>query len=202
MGPAKLAPPSQVPDDHELAGVRSALGSEVRKLRKAKGMSGRALAKEAGITAGFVSQMEQGQVMPSVATLLKVCSALEVAIGELFEVSPGSQQIVKASERPNFSYPEHDFIDELVSADPKGKLQVLFSRIMAGGGSGPELYTHGAETEFVIVLKGALELFLRDNTYSLAEGDACTFAGDIPHGYRNEGAEATEVIWVVTPATY
>lgn len=202
MGPARLEPQAEDTDGREMAEVRNALGAEVRRLRKAVGMSGRALAKEAGITAGFVSQMEQGQVMPSVGTLLRICSVLEVGIGELFEASPGNKQIVRASERPNYSYPEHDFIDELVSADPKGKLQVLHSRIMPGGGSGPDLYTHGAETEFVLVLEGDLDLFLDDNTYRLEQGDAATFSGDIPHGYKNEGHIPVQVIWVVTPATY
>ena len=202
MGPARVEPHVQSPDDQSLASVKAALGAEVRRLRKSKGMSGRRLAEDAGITPGFVSQMEQGQVMPSVGTLLKICSVLEVGIGALFEASPGVEQMVRASRRPSFSYPEHDFVDELLSADPKGKLQVLFSRIMPGGGSGPDLYSHGAETEFVLVLKGSLQVFLGENTYTLEEGDALTFSGDILHGYKNERDEIVEVIWVVTPATY
>jgi quercetin dioxygenase-like cupin family protein len=45
-------------------------------------------------------------------------------------------------------------------------------------------------------------VFLGENTYTLEEGDALTFSGDILHGYKNERDEIVEVIWVVTPATY
>ncbi len=190
------------PTDDDLSAIRAALGREVRRRRLAAGLNGRQLAEQAGITPGFVSQMEKGQAMPSVATLLAISSALDVSIGELFEASQSAERIVRADARPAYQFPDLGFVDEHVSADPKGRLQVLVSRIAPGGGSGPELYTHGAETEFILVLRGRLELYLDDTTHVLEQGDAATFSGDTAHGYANVDDEEVEVIWVMTPATY
>ena len=197
-----LIPPRDESGDEALGGIRRDVGAEVRRLRKRRGMSGRALATTVGITPGYVSQMEQGQVMPSVAILLKVCSVFDVGMGDLFDPRRRSRSLIKARERPSYRYPDHSFIDEHLSADVKGKLQVLASTIMPGGGSGEELYAHGADTEFVLVLKGALTLRLAGEVYNLDEGDAMTFSGDIPHGYINQTNQPCEVIWVITPASY
>lgn len=188
--------------EDEFAAVREGLGREVRRLRKKARLNGRQLAEQAGITPGFVSQLEQGQATPSVATLLKISFVLGVSIGELFEATQSVDPVVRAAERPTYPFPDAGFTDERVSTDPTGQLQVLTSTISAGGGSGVDLYTHGARVEFVLVVEGNLELHLGDDTHLLNEGDAATFSGDTPHGYRNPGPGDTQVVWVMTPATY
>ena len=188
------------PDD--FTEIRIALGQEVRRLREEKQLKGRELAELAAITPSFVSQLEQGQAMPSVATLLKISAVLGVGIGELFEAPHSVDPVVRADERPTFTFPDTGFTDQRVSADPTGELQVLRSIILPNGGSGQDLYTHGARVEFVMVIRGTLELYLDDQTYVLHDGDAATFAGDVRHGYHNPSLQDTEVVWVITPSTY
>lgn len=60
------------------------LGERLRAARNALGLSVRALARELGVSASFVSQLENGKARPSVATLYTMSSALGVSIDELF----------------------------------------------------------------------------------------------------------------------
>ena len=182
--------------------VRANLGSTVRTLRKERKLTVRALAASTGVTSGFISQLEHGRVMPSVATLVKLADVLDAHVGDLFNVRLPRTRIVRHDSRPRFEYPDLGVLDEIVSADPNEKLEVLLGYIKSSGGSGDELYTHGAESEFVMVLSGELELLLGDERHLLAKGDAITFSGDIPHGYVNRGSETVEVVWVMTPASY
>ena len=60
------------------------VGVGVRSHRTAKGLSLRQLARELGVSASFISQLENGKSQPSVATLVAICNALAVTFDELF----------------------------------------------------------------------------------------------------------------------
>jgi len=60
------------------------LGARLRTARQKSGMTLRALARELGVSASFVSQLENGKSQPSVATLYSIAQLLDVSIDELF----------------------------------------------------------------------------------------------------------------------
>jgi transcriptional regulator with XRE-family HTH domain/quercetin dioxygenase-like cupin family protein len=61
------------------------LGLRLRQARQRSGLSLRALARELGVSASFVSQLENGKSQPSVATLFSLAQLLGVSIDELFD---------------------------------------------------------------------------------------------------------------------
>jgi transcriptional regulator with XRE-family HTH domain len=57
------------------------------------------LARQAGVSASALSQIESGQVSPSIATLEKICAALELPITILFdEPVNGSDPLVMPAQ--------------------------------------------------------------------------------------------------------
>lgn len=70
------------------------LGSRLRQARQKSGLSLRALARQLGVSASFVSQLENGKSQPSVATLYSLAQLLDVSIDELFApgASPADQK--------------------------------------------------------------------------------------------------------------
>lgn len=60
------------------------LGLRLREARVARGLSVRAFAKEIGVSASFVSQVENAKARPSVATLYSICSTLGLSLDTLF----------------------------------------------------------------------------------------------------------------------
>ena len=60
------------------------VGGRIRLQRMSRGLSVRALAQNAGITAGALSQIENGRNSPTVTTLKKVLGALGLTLGEFF----------------------------------------------------------------------------------------------------------------------
>ena len=60
------------------------LGERLKDLRVTAGLSLRELARQAGVSPSFVSQIENGKAQPSVATLYRFSQLLGVSIDELF----------------------------------------------------------------------------------------------------------------------
>ncbi|MDH6212818.1 helix-turn-helix domain-containing protein [Streptomyces pseudovenezuelae] len=61
------------------------MGARIRRARQAKGMGLRALAREIGVSASLVSQIETGKSQPSVSTLYAITTALGISIESLFD---------------------------------------------------------------------------------------------------------------------
>lgn len=64
----------------------SNLGGRLRHVRLASGRSLREVARQLGVSASFVSQIENGKSQPSVATLYSLAQLLDVSVDELFAV--------------------------------------------------------------------------------------------------------------------
>jgi transcriptional regulator with XRE-family HTH domain/quercetin dioxygenase-like cupin family protein len=60
------------------------LGDRIRAERLRKGVSLRGLARDVGVSASMISQIETGKSRPSVSTLYAITSALEMSIEEVF----------------------------------------------------------------------------------------------------------------------
>jgi transcriptional regulator with XRE-family HTH domain len=73
------------------------IGEILKRLREHYGMSLRTLASRAGFSASFLSQLENGQVSPSIASLDRIAGELGVTLATLFEAS---QAPVAAVVRP------------------------------------------------------------------------------------------------------
>ncbi|MEU3337020.1 helix-turn-helix domain-containing protein [Streptomyces sp. NPDC002144] len=61
------------------------VGARIRQARLAKGVSLRALAREIGVSASLVSQIETGKSQPSVSTLYAITTALSISVEALFD---------------------------------------------------------------------------------------------------------------------
>lgn len=60
------------------------VGARLRQARQRSGLSLREVARQLGVSASFVSQLENGKSQPSVATLYSLAQLLDVSIDELF----------------------------------------------------------------------------------------------------------------------
>lgn len=201
--PARFEPArSEGPTGQELA---QTISRQIRSLRKARGMTLMELASRTGLSIGYVSQIERNLSSPSVVALHAISSALGVNIGSFFsggEVAPPDECafIVRADRRHRVSYAS-GIVDQLLSPNLEGQLELLMSRFQPGATSGEKPYTHQGE-EAGIVIAGQFELWVDDKHFMLGEGDSFTFPSTLPHRYRNPGGVETVVIWAITPPSY
>ncbi|MEO1179112.1 MAG: XRE family transcriptional regulator [Pseudomonadota bacterium] len=181
------------------------LGGRLRELRKARAMTLQALADKAGLSVGFLSQLERNQASPSVRALNALAQALDVSIHWFFpdpeeEQDPDADIIVRSGRRRAIRF-DTGIKDELLCPTLTGQLEMLLCTLQPGASSDDELYSHKGE-EAGYVASGTLELTVEEKTYYLAAGDSFHFNSNRPHRYRNPGSEVTTVIWAMTPPHY
>jgi transcriptional regulator with XRE-family HTH domain len=187
-------------EDAQLTAGR--LGRRIREIRKSMNMTARALAQACEITPGFVSQMENGTVLPSIPTLLRLAAELRVRPSELLQPDAPSTQLVRVPDRRVYEYPDRGFREAIISSDEANLFEVAWAVIEPGGGTGPELFTHGSTSECVVAVRGQIDIHVGDDTFVLKPGDCVTFSGASVHGCVNRGDEPAELYWVTAPAVY
>lgn len=179
-------------------------GSEVRALRKARGLSLNALASEAGLSVGYLSQIERGISHPSLKALGAIARALGVTVGWFFSggnAGPAEEKgfVVRKQNRRRIIFRE-GFVDYLLSPNLEGELEFILTHFSPGASTG-EQYSHRGE-EGGMVLEGRLEITVGDQSFVLEAGDSFNFASTKPHRYRNVYDGETVVVYGITPPTY
>ncbi len=153
-----------------------------------------ALAAAAGLDKGFLSRLERGAKQPSVETVLRLSTALEVPVGRLFgeQTTEDTVRISRAAGR-NRSKQDGGYSFELLT--PKGGLMegFLFEAGSEFVGSGQQ---HDGE-EMFFVLSGTVEMRTPDRSYVLETGDCAYFPGHLAHSMRCIGATPAKAIIAV-----
>ncbi len=61
------------------------LGLNLKKIRTKKGISQGDIAKELGVSRGFISTIENGKTNPTLATIAKMAKAVGVSVNDLLK---------------------------------------------------------------------------------------------------------------------
>ncbi len=182
--------------------MTQSLGQTIRDRREKRGQSLKQIAEATGLTQSFLSQVETERTSPSVASLRKIADALDTSIGSFFAGGTPNGRLVRKAARAVLVHPKFRWRDSLLTPSLTGKLQVIWTEIEPGGGSGDEPYRHNSDEECVVIVRGKLHFWVGDEHYLLNAGDALTFESRTPHKNRNPGPGRTEVLWVITPPSY
>lgn len=176
------------------------VGPRIKTIRLARRMTIEALADASGLTKSFLSKVERGRSTPSVAALLRIAAALEIPLANLFE-NNATRHLLRAGDYPRIEFGGKGLAEFLLTPHAEQRVQVLLSRISAGGGSGAEPYQLPGEVEFLHVIEGVLEIRFSDGPITLGAGDSLTFE---PSTHRSfgvpDGGPNTTVLWVIAPA--
>jgi transcriptional regulator with XRE-family HTH domain len=177
------------------------VGARIRSLRRERGLTIEQLALATGLTKGFISQLERDRTAPSLSSIARICDALGIRLGAIFEREP-APALVRRHERTIVDnlFPTQS---HLLSSRDERRFQAIESEVAPGAGAGEELYSLPGEMEFVYVLEGRLELKVSDEVHVLEEGDALTYQLSKPHTWRNPSdSQSLRVLWVAVPNPY
>jgi transcriptional regulator with XRE-family HTH domain len=178
------------------------IGPRLRARRLERGLTISEVAAEAGLTAGFISQLERDLTSASLSSLYRICAVLGIRVGNLIDDVP-SGRLIRREEQARRSLAMGNAEHLLLSSRDERRFHVTESHIPPGGSAGEELYTLPADVERVYILSGSLELRVRDETHLLDEGDTLTYSPRDPHTWRNPSeTEETIVLWTALPNPY
>src|SRR5918999_3412239 len=92
-----------------LQDAAACLGPRVRELRQDRGLTLKALGRQAGLSHPFLSQLERGLARPSVGSVERIANALDVSVGTLWS-APRDEAVpvVPAGEGRVAAHPDAD----------------------------------------------------------------------------------------------
>lgn len=177
------------------------LGALIRKHRKERKLKLRMVAEKAGVSEGFLSQVENSVSSPSIDTLVSICAAIGVSAGDLLNQA-GTQEnlvVIHKAEWDEIEMPKAGFVTRrFIRPENRAVVDsaVLFLR---PGTRIPVRKNVKNGQEVLCVLGGSLELVHGDQTVSLVQGDAVHFyANSSKQHITNKGKSVTVVLWVGT----
>jgi transcriptional regulator with XRE-family HTH domain len=183
--------------------VLHSIGPNLRRLRVGKQLSLHQLAEGSGVSAAAIHRIERSGMVPTVATLLKVATALERPLsyftdGAQFQ-SPVTAVATPASRRRAFTTSKNGVALHGISG-PYGRFFIASAVVVIEprADSGDEPMRHQGE-ELIYLLEGALELEVDGTTFQLGPGDALHFRTDRAHRWRNSDTTPARALWMRLP---
>jgi transcriptional regulator with XRE-family HTH domain len=181
------------------------LGRKLKQLRLRKKIALTDLGKHTGLSASMLSQLENGKLMPTLATLARIAMVFDVDLDHFFGNRRGRKtfSVVKAGDRIRFperpDVPTPSYFFECLAYGAQGKgMQAYVAEFPPRESSEAGEHLHeGAELLFV--LEGTLGIWFDGEEHLLEAGDSVYFDSSEPHAYRSAGKSAAKAVVVTTP---
>lgn len=178
--------------DHK---TETIVGQQIRKLRKQRGLSLRALAELCGMSANAISLIERGENSPNVSSLHQMAIALDVPITDFFYQERESTTLyVKRDQGVRYGNNGVE-LESLGIGLPNQQLEPFRLTIEPGSGSTKEPITHPGH-EFVYCLDGEIDYFVDEQNYHLDVGDSLLLEASNPHSWHNASKKPTIILLI------
>ncbi len=182
------------------------IGKKLNRLRCDKHYTFEDLATKSGLSKSLLADIEAGEVIPPIATLLILSKALNVSIAYFFEdiktrdkisVTRKTDRIV-IKRRPHHHAGEVDYrYETLEMRKPDKHMEPFFVEFKTMQTKDMVFVRHEGE-EFLYLLEGVLEFRSDDRVEILYPGDSIYFESDINHSFRalsEKPAKSIVVVW-------
>ena len=176
-----------------------AFGGRLRALRTERGLTLEQLSALAGVSKAMLSQIEQDQVNPTVAVMLKIAAAMEINIGDLVDAQTRHNitRIIPASDdRYTFLADPSCTIRTLSPMNMEKNIEFYRLTLERGAEHTSEPHYPGTE-EFLYVDKGRVRVTTGDEQADIGRGDSIHYRADVPHTIANIGRGQVETYMIV-----
>jgi transcriptional regulator with XRE-family HTH domain len=181
------------------------IGRKLRALRLRKKIALIDLGRHTGLSASMLSQLENGKLVPTLATLARIAMVFDVGLDHFFAARRGHKtfSVIRAAERLRFpdraDSPNPAYFFECLAFAAQGKgLQAYLAEFPHRQPA--EVHDHAHDgAELVYVLEGSLGIRFEGEEQVLKAGDCVYFDATEPHAYRGASRTAARAVVVTTP---
>ena len=177
------------------------ISAKIKALRKEKKLTLKNLSEKTGLSASFLSQVENSSSSLAITSLKKIADALEEDISYFFQ-SPTSKSFhVKYEYQDPFTIEnsKSEFV-KLSGQFPNRVLEAMIVTIPALQQHG-DYFSHPGE-EFVYILDGTLEITLDKKKYLVKQGDSIHYPSTVEHVWKNPLKHSLRLLVIVTPKLF
>lgn len=182
------------------------IGAKITTLRESLRLSRAELAERCECDESVIAGLEEGDVAPSLAPLIKITRALGVRLGTILDddtsVGPVVTRAGQAEETARQKSLETSSdagtlgFFSLALGKSSRHMEPFTITVSPAPDQAHTLSTHEGE-EFLFVLDGAIEIEYGKDTHVLRTGDSIYYDSIVPHQVRANGDQSAKILAVV-----
>lgn len=183
------------------------IGEKIRNLRQQKRLTLQELSDLTTLSKPLLSQIENQQVVPPLATLLKIARGLKVDIHFFFEDEGNRQKYVltKREDAPEITFRQMTAGDtsrpytyhSLAQGLRHKHMEPFLVEFEKRNWDDKLFFKHEGDEEFVYVTEGELEFHYNNEILRLRSGDSIYYDSGQPHGWVTVGEGRARAIAVL-----
>ena len=183
--------------------IDARIARDLRALRRARSLTLAQMSESIGRSVGWLSQVERGISMPTLADLSRLADTFGVPMSLFFsreqQSEPEMEVVVRANARRDLGVIEAGVEEELLSPALGGSFEMRH-RTFAPGATSTQKSARDTE-EAGYVLSGTIDIEVDGTWHLLHAGDSFRFKGKTMR-WRNDSDEDAVLIWVLSPPVY
>ena len=177
------------------------IGERIRNLRELSNLTQEELAERAGLTKGFISQIERDLTSISLDSLIQILGALDENISEFFRESSGEEKIVyRENDRVAIEKEKIQRFELLVPGSTNRRLEPILLTLRKGQVT-PKERPHEGE-EFGYVLRGRVTLRFGKEVLKLKKGECFYLSAEKEHWLQNTSSKEAIILWISSPPSF
>jgi transcriptional regulator with XRE-family HTH domain len=173
------------------------IGERLRNLRQSSNLTQEELAERAGLTKGFISQIERDLTSISLDSLIQILEALDENISDFFREASAEKIVYREQDRVPIEKERIEKFELLIPGSTNRRLEPILLTLEQGQAT-PKEKPHEGE-EFGYVLRGRVDLRFGVEVLKLKKGECFYFSAEKEHWLQNTGSQSAVVLWISSP---
>ena len=175
------------------------IGNKIKERRKLLQLTQQELANRCELTKGYISQLENDMVSPSLETLELIIEVLGTTLSDFFKEENNSKIVFIDSDHyiKDFNTYKQTW---LVPTSQEHQMEPIYIELMPNGETFHD-YPHIGE-EFGYVIEGEIIVIYGDRSYACRKGESFYFTSSTEHYLKNVSNDIAKIIWVSCPPNF
>jgi transcriptional regulator with XRE-family HTH domain len=180
------------------------IAQSIRELRKSRRLTLEQVASKANISKSFLSKVERCNVSISIAALSRLANALDVSVGEFFDVTEPESEVVYVprGEQKAIVHAHSGLPYQYEVLIARRGMRVMQPTIITidGRKTSFELRQHPGE-QFIFLLEGEMTYVCGNREFEMHRGDCLYLNAETPHGPKLKRSQRVRYLAVLTGPT-
>ncbi|MCP3461587.1 helix-turn-helix domain-containing protein [Bradyrhizobium sp. CCGUVB23] len=180
-----------------------AIGRRLKTLRMHAGMTLNELAARSGVSRAMIGRVERAQSSATASLLGKLCAALEVSLSDVVALAEKPpERLVRLADQPQWRDPESGYRRRHASpTDAASGIEIIVVDLPAGARVPYSPWGRTAFTQQLLMLEGAISVYIDAKTLRLREGDCLDFDVMRAVTFENESRQDARYVIVIRRGT-
>ena len=179
---------------------------KIREFRKRRNLTIKELSSLSGMSISYISQVERGEIDPSLSSLRKIAAVFQVPLYMLLDDAEMMEDLTLRKSCQKISHSEDDsitfrFLSPLPPPEYSPEAVLIHFEIAPHAQDVTEPVRHHSE-EILYVTEGELTVQIGDRDIVLMEGDTTVIQKNLPHICKNNSHVPVKGISVISPPVW